>query len=220
MKKTTKVIVILFAIFFNIKLFAQTENLAVVSADKMNVLYIGIDNPVSIAVQGITGDKIKASISNGTITGNNGKYIVSVNEGYESVIEVSAEITPGEIKNIGSYAFRIKRIPFPSASIGGIYCNNNLYLNKEDLLKNPQVSVSNNLPFEYEFHVLSYKFTYKTDGDLISKAVIGNKFSTEIIDAINKMEVGNKIVIEDIKAVGPDGTVRMLSSFMIILAED
>jgi len=50
MKKTTKVIVILFAIFFNIKLFAQTENLAVVSADKMNVLYIGIDNPVSIAV--------------------------------------------------------------------------------------------------------------------------------------------------------------------------
>lgn len=219
MKKTTKLIVILFAIFYNSNLFAQTENLAVVSADKMNVLYVGIDNPVSIAVQGITGDKIKISISNGTITGNNGKYIVKVNEGYESIIEVSAEIKPGEIKNIGSYAFRIKRIPLPSASMG-IYCNNNLYLNKEDLLKNPQVTVSSNVPFDFEFHVLSYKFTYKMDGDLISKAVIGNKFSTEIIDAINKMEAGSKIFIEEIKAVGPDGTVRMLSSFMIIIAED
>ncbi len=216
--KPTKLIVLLFTIFINNHLLAQTENLAVVSADKMNVLYAGIDNPVSIAVQGITGDNIKVSISNGTITGSNGKYIVKVNEGYESIIEVSTELKSGEIKNIGSVAFRIKRIPMPSASICS-YCNNNLYISKEELLKNPQVSVSTDLPFEYEFHVISYTFTYKMDGDLISKSVVGQKFSTDIIDAINKMEDGSKINIEDIKAVGRDGSVRMLSSVMIILAE-
>ena len=32
---------------------------AIVSADKMNVFYIGVDNPVSISVPGVTPDQVK-----------------------------------------------------------------------------------------------------------------------------------------------------------------
>jgi hypothetical protein len=62
-----KIFAILFTIFFNYQLNSQNENSVVVSADKMNILYIGIDNPVSIAASGIPSDKLKVSSSNGTI---------------------------------------------------------------------------------------------------------------------------------------------------------
>ena len=40
---------------------AQKPN-SVVSADKMNVFYIGVDNPMSISVPGVSNDKVKSSI--------------------------------------------------------------------------------------------------------------------------------------------------------------
>ena len=52
--------------------FATTYNVAkpsmVVSATKMNVFYKGVDNPVSVSVPGFTADKVKATISTGSMT--------------------------------------------------------------------------------------------------------------------------------------------------------
>ena len=78
MKTITKTLVIFLAILSNISLFAQTDATAVVAADKMNVFYIGVDNPISVAVPGIASDKLRVTVNNGTITGSNGKYIVKV----------------------------------------------------------------------------------------------------------------------------------------------
>ena len=107
MKTFSKMIVVLLCTFFNLHGFTQTESMAVVAADKMNVLYAGIDNPVSIAVPGIPSDKIKVAITDGTITGSNGKYIVKPGRGTAATIEVTAELNPGEITKAGSYVFSI-----------------------------------------------------------------------------------------------------------------
>ena len=51
-----------------------------VSAVAMNVFYIGVDNPVSISVSGVPQDKIKATISEGTLTPKgDGMYIARFN---------------------------------------------------------------------------------------------------------------------------------------------
>src|SRR5208283_1999231 len=55
-----------------------------VSADAMNVFYIGVDNPVSISAPGIPMEKLKPSITQGSLTPTGkggGKYIVKVNPG-------------------------------------------------------------------------------------------------------------------------------------------
>lgn len=216
---TKKTIVILFAILLSLQLYSQTEKLLVVSADKMNVLYIGIDNPVSIAVQGITGDKLKVSISNGTITGSNGKYIVKPGQDPISIIEVAEEIKSGEIKKIGCDTFRVKRIPSPVACIGK-YCHDNIYITKDELLKNSEVSVLLNLPFEFKFEVISFSFTYIMENkDVAIIKISDNKFSQEIITAINNLKEGSKVYLENIKAKGPYGAVRPLSSISIKLVE-
>ena len=218
MKTLIRVLTLTLFTIINFQLFGQTDNIAVVSADKMNVLYIGIDNPVSIAVPGVTSDKLKVTINNGTITGSNGKYIVKVEKVIETSIEVTAEIKPGEIKKCGTCVFRIKRIPDPTPCLGN-FCNTTLYISKDELLKDPSINISMNLPFDLKFEVVSFTATFKVKEDLVSKSVIGNTFNQGLIDLVKQTEELHKMYIEDIKVKGPDGSIRNLRSMIINIIE-
>ncbi len=95
-----------------------TQSGATVSADKMNVFYIGVDNPVSVAAGG-DFSKINASCSGGgcnmSKTGG-GKYNVRVSTPGKASVSVSAPDVKSE-----SFEFRVKRIPDPVAMIGRGY---------------------------------------------------------------------------------------------------
>jgi gliding motility-associated protein GldM len=216
MKTISKMIVIFLAIQFNYQLFAQTDNLAVISADKIKVLYLGIDNPISIAVPGITSDKIKVTVKNGNITGGNGKYIVKVNNTTESIIEVTAEIRPGEFKKVGSETFIIKKIPNPNLCLGN-YCDDTFFMSKEEFLENPEFKAEIGLPFDVKYDIVSYTFTYQINDVATTIKVNGKKITPEIIDIIKNQKDNNKVIFEDIIARGPDGILRKLNSIIITL---
>ena len=72
-------------------------NSASVSADKMNVVYIGLDNPLTIAFPGVPDNKVVASAPNLTKTGN-GKYVLKPESGTEVVVSVSATLDDGTQK--------------------------------------------------------------------------------------------------------------------------
>ncbi len=87
-----------------------------ISASKMNVFYLGVDNPVEISVAGVPSAQIKVSMSGGDLSRNgDGTYTVKATgaPGSKAVINVSA---PGIS---GSKEFRIKRIPDPTPMLGG-----------------------------------------------------------------------------------------------------
>lgn len=88
------------------------ETPVAIALDKMNVLYIGVDNPVTIAVPNVASDKIFVNIDNGSITGSNGKYVVHVTKVGIASIQV------GTIKNdrkelLAEQVFRVKMMPDP-----------------------------------------------------------------------------------------------------------
>ena len=85
----------------------------VVSADKMNVFYKGVDNPVSISVPGVPADKLQPSINNGSLTRGKDGYVVRVKSGNAATISVSATMPDGSKKSMGSMEFRVKTIPNP-----------------------------------------------------------------------------------------------------------
>ena len=97
------------ALFF--PLYAQE---AVVAADKMNVFYVGIDNPISIAVPNTSNDNLLVTIDNqATIQKmSDGKYIVRViRTGQVNItIEANGKTTTKQ--------FRVKAIPDPVVRIG------------------------------------------------------------------------------------------------------
>jgi len=216
MRTFTKSMLLFMAVICNLQLIAQTEYTPVVSADKMNVLYIGIANPVSVAIPGISSDNLRVSIQNGSITGDRGKYIVRVENTQDVIIIVSAEIKPGEIKEMGKTTFRVKRIPDPLVGLNGKYMDN-LTVSKAELLKHAELNVLMMLPFELKFEIESFTLTYTTDKSLVRETTGGNVFTQKMLDDIAKLAKGSKVFIEDIKAKGPDGATRVLQSLTLVL---
>ncbi len=85
---------------------------AVVSADKMNVFYIGVDNPVSVTAAGVSSNEVKANCSGCNLKGGNGKYVVTADRPGDATINVSGGGLPST-----PFKFRVKRIPDPVARL-------------------------------------------------------------------------------------------------------
>ena len=86
---------------------------ATVSADKMNVFYIGVDNPVTVAVAGVSSNDVKVNCSGCNLNGRKGKYIATATRPGDVTINVSG----GGLPNT-PFKFRVKRIPDPVAKLG------------------------------------------------------------------------------------------------------
>lgn len=190
---------------------------ATVSADKMNVFYIGVANPVSISVPGVGAAQIQAGISaGGTMTSKGaGSYEVWVTSGTKTVtISVSASLGGSNV-SMGSKEFRVKKVPDPQPTIGNVTGGS---ISKAVLAASGGIiPVMKDFDFELYFTITSFTLTMNVKGDLIEKTTTGNKLTADMIKLINTGQKGTKIYLEDIKAVGPDKTTRSLSSINLKL---
>lgn len=183
---------------------------ASIALDKMNVLYINVDNPLSIAASGGGDDKIQVSISGGggSITRvGNGKYNARVN----SVTDDCRITVSVDGKVAGASQFRVRTIPDPAATVGAFPSGENVPAGAFKA----QAGVSawiKDFPFELKYTVQS--FVVEADdpetGDIIEAPCTGNTWSPKAQSAINKLRSGSLITIRDIRAIGPDGRVRKL----------
>ncbi len=182
-----------------------------VAATKMNVFYIGVDNPVSISVPGLADELINPSISEGTLVRNpNGSdWIVKVETGTTNTTINATANYNGTRLNMGSSEFRVKRVPDPVALIAR---------QKEGTIdKNTLIAASAIIPsmgdFQFDLNFVVNSFTMATmiNGDFIPKTTRGNRFSEEMNELIRNARRGQKFFFENIQASGPDGTTRTLN---------
>lgn len=84
-----------------------------VSADKMNVFYIGVNNPLTVSASGVSSNDVKVSSSGPiSISGSGSKRMVTASKPGEATVRVTANG-----KSLGSFPFRVKRIPDPVARL-------------------------------------------------------------------------------------------------------
>jgi len=201
---------------------AQKPN-SVVSADKMNVLYIGVDNPMSISVPGVSNDKVKSSIegSGGALKPNSaaggGHYIATVSSTGKAIIKVSAEIG-GKVMPMGTFEYRVKRVPDPVATIAN---NKSGSINKNLLMAGTLIPQLENFDFELFFKITSFKMTITGKGkDPMEFESTGNQLTQQMRDALSKGRAGDKVFFEFIKArmaTGADQSSRQLSPMAFTL---
>ena len=181
----------------------------VVSPDKMNVFYVGVDNPVSISAPGIPKESLIVNVTGGTISGSNGKYEVNVSTpGAIAKIDVSANIN-GKVQTIGSSDFRVKRIPDPRVKFAG-KTGGPL---SSVVIKDQQsiFAVLENFDFDAKFKVTRFSLTIaRPRADVVVLQTTGNSFSPQMIAAIASVTPGTRVIFDDIVAVGPDGSQRQL----------
>lgn len=186
---------------------------ASIALDKMNVLYIGVDNPVTVAASGGGDDKVGFSISGGGGSYSKvgpGKYNVRVNSPSDDCkITVSVD---GKVAGVSQ--FRVRSIPDPVAAVGGKPSGANI--NAGEFRAQAGVGAGiKDFPFDIRYAVTSFIITGETgDGDLIEAPVRGNTWDSRAAGVVRGVKPGQTITIDDIRAVGPDGRSRKLPSLV------
>ncbi|MBU8893134.1 MAG: gliding motility protein GldM [Bacteroidales bacterium] len=182
----------------------------VVSPTKMNVFYVGVDNPVSISIAGVPGNKITPSITNASIRKQrDGEYIVLPKRPGNSLISVRAEID-GVSKNMGVAPFRVKALPDPTIQVAGKKggkIQRNVFSAQAGVF-----AVMEGFDFDLEFKITEFTVsTTDRGGYFIGQTTKGNIFTKAQKDLMKDLRRGQRVNIEDVKAIGPDGSVRNLA---------
>ncbi|MBC3845039.1 gliding motility protein GldM [Winogradskyella echinorum] len=169
-------------------------NSATISADKMNVVYRGVANPMTISFAGVPDNKVAASGTGLSKGSGVGKYVMNPGSGREVTINVTATLDDGS-KASDRKTFRIKDIPKPTGTIAG----------KDGLVRLPKRNVEigtvgaklDDFVFDLPINVTSFKV--KVPGQP-TVSVAGTKMNAQAKAAIKRARKGDVIAIFDIKA--------------------
>ncbi len=188
-----------------------------VSAEKMNVVYLGLDNPISVSVPGVPNERLTVSASNASLKDNgNGKFIMNVKSGPKVDVSVYATMENGEKRNMGVMTFRVKHVPKPTARVGNITDEGRM--SRSELESQRGVfSFYEDFEFNVVCKVISYRFSYPSQGFNIDVDVTGNQITEDLRKNFKKLKRNEKVRFENIKAVGPDGLIVNLSPLTIKL---
>lgn len=185
------------------------EPSVVVSPTKMNVFYIGLDNPVDISAAGIPSSDLKVSATGATISKSGSGWIVRPSaSAAKASINVSADVN-GKVQSLGSKEFRLMRVPNPEASIAGLTGGKI----KKGVLSAQSAVFAEMKDFVMDVQFKVTKFTISTTkgGFLTSLTSNDQTFTKEQKSMLSGLAKGAKFYLEDVQATGPGGS-RKLSS--------
>lgn len=192
---------------------------ATIAADKMNVLYAGIANPVSVSAP-IAPDKLSVSFPGCSVSSQGaGKYNVTVPTSMINkpvTATVSAKIGDGGAsKAMGSTVFRVKKVPDPKAVLGaGIRSGKR---SKAEITANPVIvaKMAEDFVYDLRWKVNSYQVIFTSKGmEDAPISVQGGALSEQVKSKISKAAPNTVVTFDNIKVSSEAGS-RTLEGFSI-----
>ncbi|MFM7709591.1 MAG: GldM family protein [Ferruginibacter sp.] len=194
---------ILFAITFLLCSFliqAQTNNTPVVSIDRMNVLYLGIDNPVSI-YSPADFSNTTVEMTNGTVSGSGTHRIIRP----AAIGQSTMTITANGLST--SVYFRVKRIPDPVFKVG----SGNSILSVDEFIAQ-QVCRAEMIQFDFDLRYKVQSATVLFSGTNfptpVTQKINGNSLAS-LADQRKQCQPGTVVTFSDIMVTGPDGVRKI-----------
>ena len=191
--------------------YQVAPKVAVVSPKMMNVLYIGLDNPVDISVPGIAQSDVSAAFEgNGTLVKDGEGFKALVTTPGVTKVKVNARIN-GRLMPMGEQQFRIKTIPNPEATVDGLPQK----INATGTFVDQRVGI---VPKQDDFiygkvpwKVLSYTVTVQRGGQIFKEDNKGPVFNEKSKALKKGLKKGDGFFVDDIMVEGPDKKVRKIS---------
>jgi len=188
--------------------------------DKMMVMYIGVENPVTISASGYNIEDVRpvmpwAQVKPGPTKGT---YLVTVDKQGTFDYSIDAVSRGGNTGGkIGAGKIRVRTIPNPIATVGGK--QGGLINTSTAKAQQGIVAKLDDFVFETQFKVTSFKFTLLPKiGDPIPVNITGNLFNgREAQEIIQRSKAGDRWLFENVQAVGPDKRVRNINSIILTL---
>ncbi|MCH5325801.1 MAG: gliding motility protein GldM [Duncaniella sp.] len=206
--------------------YTVMEPTATVSATMMNVLYAGINNPMSISVPGVPMQSVSATMTNGSLTRQGDTWIARpAKVGENATITVTATID-GHPQTVATSTFRVRKLPDPTAFISftGAGGTKDRYkggkpISKALLTSAPGIEAAiDDDMLNIDFQVLGFETVFFDQmGNAIPELSQGASFSQRQRDQFKRLSRGKRFYISRIRAKGPDGIERTLSPMEVIV---
>lgn len=192
------------------------EDAVHISASKMNVLYVGVDNPISIFVPGVSSSNLKVSVSGGgggsIKKGGMNEYIVKVTRPTKFGQELKIKVDANGISS--TKLFRVKRIPDPVAQLGKR--KGGFIVMEEFKAQNGVLAILDNFDFDARCQIQGFILTRKPkNGDWLDFKNRGNKYTDLARKLIDRAKPGDVYIFDTVKVRCPgDPAGRKINSMV------
>lgn len=210
-------LVLLAAVLLVIPWFTMAQTTVSIAPTKLNVLYIGVDNPVSVAASGGADDITTVSISGGGGTVSKtaaGLYNVRVSEQTDHCV-LSVYVNG---KLAGASTFRVRSLPAPSGTIGGYRSGENVSASAIQSQSGVGVYVKD-FPFDVRYEVLGYSIAIETEkGDIKAVDCQGANFNSVAKEYITQYgKSGRTLSVDNIRVKDQGGRELKVPSLVYFL---
>ncbi|MBQ0063839.1 MAG: gliding motility protein GldM [Prevotella sp.] len=204
--------------------YTVVEPTATVSADLMNVLYAGYDNPVSVSVPGVPLNQVTMSMTGGSLSSKgNGKYVARPSTpGSEITFTVVSHANGGN-QQMGQFKYKVRKLPDPTAFIdlggGDRFKGGSLAKGQLLNLSTLSAAIDDGL-LDIPFRVISFEAVFFDQmGNAIPQKSEGATFSAKQKNMFRSLSRGKRFYISHVIATGPDGIQRTLPQAMEIIVK-
>jgi gliding motility-associated protein GldM len=188
---------------------------ATIQLDKMNVFYIGVENPISVSAAGVSSNDLKVTGSGAGIQLRNtgpGKYIVTATQPGEATIT----LTGGGLAAT-SFSYRVKRIPDPSAKVARLKGGQ---LSPGEIKVQPgMIAELEGFDFDAKCSIESFRMIRTRRGD--DPALVNNTgaaFGPQAKQILNDARPGDQYLFTDVKGKCPgDAASRNLNTLVFTI---
>ncbi len=190
----------------------------VIANNRQNIVYAGIENPLSFLVEGYPCGSIYLSTDNGQIERYDSCYCSyrPTNTGISKII-VSGRINDKKV-NIGEYFFRVMSPPLPIARIAG----KNGGSIKKEVLKVQGGVIARVEGFDIMAHILVKSYTViilRNNEQIFFHSNKGNRYNQEVIDAFSALQPSDDVFIIKITVETPDGKQHSIQGLEFTVIE-
>ena len=187
---------------------------ASVFLEKMNVVYIGVDNPITISGGSVGREKVHVTFSSpgASLTNTSGDHWV-----IKPTTQGMAELTVNAAGKPFKFPLRVKNLPLPAGFVGA---------KKGGSISSAEFKAIGGLiarledsDFEAPFKVVSY--TMGAIGGSIAQYKLanndGNRWTGIALSIVQQSSPGTNIFFDNIRVVGPDGKPREIAPMVFNL---
>lgn len=195
-----KLVVLTLFLFISLNCFTQEKPKAIVEVTKMNVVYRGVSNPLTLSMPRTVS--FEASAPGLKKLDDYGNYVMSPGSGLTVDIEMKGTLPNGEIVSEAK-TLRIKDISPPVGTINRLGCGKNcILLLSKDKLKNAKIDMKfESWLFDWkattkDFKITEFKISFNDKNTIY---VDGDFFTDEVQKKVNSTKIGDIVRVFDIK---------------------
>ena len=175
----------------------------------MNMFYIGLENPVNVAVDGVKAKNLVVEINGGELKGENGSYVfIPDGSARLAVLKVGKKSKKG-IKWIDSAEYRVRRVPKPEV-LFGTKTGGKMSVGELMAVRQINAGIGEGFAFEgIKYTVTSYQIMIISDDIFYTETVKGNLISSSTRKIFQSLQNSGIIIINNVEAKSRNNIIKL-----------